>query len=189
MDLGGSYISAALCQAKFFRHGGLVMQIRPDSISSKREFNAKGEISPQCVEAYFDAFDGCRALSPLTYDAHLLHHGKFITLRASIQVSLELCCHRCGRSFVRDFSTDVDLKLFEASSVGGVEEIVLSEEELDTVTYQGDVIDLDNILLESIYLEFDGDCMCSPDCKGICTQCGQNLNLGTCSCPKNLEFV
>ena len=76
MDLGGSYISAALCQAKFFRHGGLVMQIRPDSISSKREFNAKGEISPQCVEAYFDAFDGCRALSPLTYDAHLLHHGK-----------------------------------------------------------------------------------------------------------------
>ena len=64
------------------------------------------------------------------------------------------------------------------------DEIVLEEDDLDTVTYQDDTIDLDAILLETVYLEIDGECICSDDCKGICIACGKNLNLGPCGCNK-----
>ena len=163
---------------------GYVMSIQVSRLSTAKEFCVQSEISTTDVDKYFVDLEDCRALKPLKYDARLMNHGKFIALEADVEVSLELTCHRCGDTFPRDFSMHVSLKLIEASSVGSVEEIVLSEDDLDTVTYQGNDIELNDILLESIYLDLDAQCLCSDDCKGICLNCGTNLNKGTCSCPK-----
>lgn len=158
------------------------MSIQVSRLSTSKEFCTQSEISAEDVDKYFDELEECRALKPLKYTARLMNHGKFIALDADVEVSLELTCHRCGDAFARDFALHLSLKLIEASSVGAVEEIVLSEDDLDTVTYQGNNIELDDILLESIYLEFDAQCLCSQDCKGICLNCGANLNKGACSC-------
>ena len=64
-----------------------------------------------------------------------------------------------------------------------VRQMGISEEDLDTITYVAPNIELNDILLESIYLELDDECLCSPDCKGVCLNCGKNLNEGPCSCP------
>lgn len=161
------------------------MWINVSSISNKKEFVAKGEISASDVDAYFAEEGECRALSPLKYEARLLAHSKYIALNATAQATLELSCHRCGAPFTRELSLDLSLKLIEASSVAGVEEVILSEDDLDTVTYQNSGFDLDAILLESVYLEIDGECVCDASCKGICTQCGKNLNSGACDCTPN----
>ena len=40
-------------------------------------------------------------------------------------------------------------------------------------------------LLETVYiLDMDTKYLCRPDCKGVCPECGQNLNEGPCSCRK-----
>lgn len=158
------------------------MSIQVSRISNSKEFVVQSEIPAEDVEKYFAELEECRALGPFKYDAHLVNRGKFIALEADVEVSLELCCDRCGESFSRDFASHVSLKLIEASSVGSVEEIVLSEDDMDTVTYQGNDIELNDILLETIYLELDDECICSEDCKGVCMKCGKNLNKGECSC-------
>lgn len=158
------------------------MKIKASSIGNIKDFVVSDEISTADVESFFDGLEDCRALSPVKYEAHLLRHEKYIALTAAVEASLELCCHRCGTSFVKEFKQDIELKIVDAASIEGSEEVVLSEEDLDTVTYQNGEIDLDSILLESIYLEIDGECLCREDCKGVCTVCGQNLNLGPCKC-------
>lgn len=160
------------------------MRININSISNKKPFVARGEIAAQDLVEYFDDADECAVLSPIQYDAKLLAHAKFIELDADIRANLELTCHRCGKRFERELELHTVLKLIDAGSVGDADEIVLEEDDLDTVTYQDDTIDLDAILLETVYLEIDGECICSDDCKGICIACGKNLNHGPCGCNK-----
>lgn len=37
-------------------------------------------------------------------------------------------------------------------------------------------------LREQILLNFPQNSLCGPDCRGLCSQCGQDLNSGTCDC-------
>jgi uncharacterized protein len=41
-------------------------------------------------------------------------------------------------------------------------------------------IDLGPIVREYLMLEYPLKPLCKPDCQGLCTVCGENLNLGTC---------
>lgn len=43
-------------------------------------------------------------------------------------------------------------------------------------------LDLAPQVWESFILSLPPKVLCSPDCKGLCPNCGQNLNVGTCSC-------
>ncbi|MDY5613643.1 MAG: DUF177 domain-containing protein, partial [Dysosmobacter sp.] len=36
-------------------------------------------------------------------------------------------------------------------------------------------------------LEMDTKTLCSEDCKGLCPRCGADLNLGPCSCKKEVD--
>ncbi len=41
---------------------------------------------------------------------------------------------------------------------------------------------LDRPMAEQIQLSIPMHAICRPDCKGLCSECGQNLNQGTCHC-------
>lgn len=44
------------------------------------------------------------------------------------------------------------------------------------------VVDLTEDIREDILLAFPQACLCRETCRGLCLQCGQNLNKGECSC-------
>ena len=44
------------------------------------------------------------------------------------------------------------------------------------------VLDLTPLVREEIIVSTPIAPLCKPDCAGLCPQCGQNLNLGTCNC-------
>ena len=46
------------------------------------------------------------------------------------------------------------------------------------------IIDLTQIAREEIILDYPVKLICSPDCKGICPECGMELNRRSCSCAK-----
>ena len=47
---------------------------------------------------------------------------------------------------------------------------------------QNDCADLDDIVTTTFVLNMDSKLLCSEDCKGLCSRCGANLNLGPCNC-------
>lgn len=63
-----------------------------------------------------------------------------------------------------------------------------SLDDAETETFDGKQIDLDPIVREQVLLALPMDTLCKEDCKGLCAQCGQNLNEAQCGCdPKPLD--
>ena len=100
-------------------------------------------------------FDGC----------HLVIHG-------TVQTS---GIYRCGRCL-----TPVSVDRKETLSEVYGTEAVLPE---DVEPYNGEYIDLTKTVRETLVLSEPMRVLCRPDCKGLCPQCGANLNEGPCSCP------
>ena len=46
------------------------------------------------------------------------------------------------------------------------------------------ILDLDELAASDIMLELPSKTLCKEDCKGLCPQCGTNLNVSTCDCQK-----
>ncbi|HLL22556.1 MAG TPA: DUF177 domain-containing protein [Kofleriaceae bacterium] len=63
----------------------------------------------------------------------------------------------------------------------------VSSEDLDVFPYDGETIDLEPLLREQFVLSIPFAPLCSEDCKGLCSQCGTNLNTGTCSCEAPID--
>jgi uncharacterized protein len=56
----------------------------------------------------------------------------------------------------------------------------LDDEEVNLIT--GGKIDFTPVLINAILLHIPMKTVCDENCKGICPQCGQNLNEKRCSC-------
>jgi uncharacterized protein len=47
----------------------------------------------------------------------------------------------------------------------------------------GDTLDLRATIQEQVLLALPMHVLCRPDCRGLCSRCGQPLNAGGCGCP------
>jgi uncharacterized protein len=56
--------------------------------------------------------------------------------------------------------------------------------DLDITYISQDFIDLADVLTEQLRLQVPFQPLCREDCKGICSQCGADLNQGRCACSK-----
>jgi len=59
-----------------------------------------------------------------------------------------------------------------------------TEDDLDLFPYDGDEIDLEPLLREQLVLAMPFAPLCAEDCKGLCPQCGADLNQTTCQCDR-----
>ncbi len=107
---------------------------------------------------------------------------KIVLVEGSIKMVMSLKCGRC----LNDFSSPLDLMFSE--EYNPVEEISnedaheLTDAEMGLGFYQNDEIDLVDLVEEQILLEIPMKPLCKEDCAGICSKCGQDLNVKTCEC-------
>ena len=71
---------------------------------------------------------------------------------------------------------------FVPPPVRSQDEVELNTADLDFAYYEGDIIDLDTVVLEQILLQIPIKPLCSESCRGLCPHCGINLNMTSCSC-------
>lgn len=64
----------------------------------------------------------------------------------------------------------------------------LNDEENDDFLLVEDMhFDLERFVQEDVFLALPTKFLCREDCKGLCPQCGKNLNEGSCSCQKPID--
>lgn len=54
--------------------------------------------------------------------------------------------------------------------------------DLDVAVYDGEKIDLNDLVREQILLNLPTVFLCREDCRGLCRQCGANKNSAECGC-------
>ena len=131
---------------------------------------------------------------PVVASLYLARKGENkIEVRGGIETQIILSCDRCLAEFVYTINTPFQL-IFEVSSPGEhwhVQDLESGRAEIETVLLDEPRIDVGDILRQQVLLALPEKLLCGPECKGLCSKCGVNLNEGKCSCPregKNTPF-
>lgn len=104
-------------------------------------------------------------------------------LSGRITALLELPCSRCLEPLRWPVDAAFHLRYQPASLDEGAEsDREVQENDFDAAFYDGDAIDLGQLMREQFYLALPMKPLCREDCRGLCPVCGANRNTSACSC-------
>jgi len=112
---------------------------------------------------------------------------KDIRLRGHLSTALELQCARCIEPVAQNIDRAFELLYRPLGTDAGRDELSVTDAEAEIGYYQGDGLLLEDVLREQILLALPLKVTCREECKGLCPQCGKNLNQELCSCTAPVE--
>ena len=104
--------------------------------------------------------DDVHLTEPFEVDAFITKTDGELVVKAAIRCPLRYTCSRCLEEFDSTVTADA---LFHYS------------------VQPAEVVDITDEVRQEVILGYPMFPICQPDCKGLCSTCGQNLNHGTCS--------
>ena len=151
-----------------------------DVSSILKEFGGKLEINDEIIMEPFE-FGGEEFTleAPVKVKGTIVNNGKSLQLTADVETVLGTQCGRC-LAYI-DVDTEFSLD----------EHFVRSEDGTPTddevITFDGHTIELDNVVFDNLLMNIDGKYLRTDDCKGLCPECGWDLNEGDGD--GNKEFI
>lgn len=139
----------------------------------------------------------CEFLAPLKAALRAQRAGDIVEIEGNISTAVRMNCGRCLQSFEMPLVSSFALAYSQnkpalEQSGSNQEELELTAEDMGLIYYQGEEINLKNEIQEQVVLAFPLRTICKPDCKGLCPQCGADLNTEECACdhsPPNGKFA
>jgi uncharacterized protein len=114
-----------------------------------------------------------------------------------VETRLRLECGRCLEPFETPVDSAFELRYVPAPAAAPAttaaaevprrgkdkeDEREVAEDDLLTAFYENETLDLAALMHEQFVLALPMKPLCSDACKGLCPECGTNLNKGTCDC-------
>lgn len=100
-----------------------------------------------------------------------------LEISASGKITVAVPCDRCLEDVLVPFDLNIRRRLNMKQSEA---ERIKDLDESNFVT--GTELDVDQLVYNEVLIEWPLKVLCKDDCKGICSHCGKNLNMGTCDC-------
>lgn len=98
--------------------------------------------------------------------------GSVVIFRMKISYTFFGQCDRCLEPVSFDGTLDAEHVLVTSTE----------QESDDLVVVEQFMLDLDELVTDDLWMELPSKCLCKPDCQGLCSSCGKNLNDGPCGC-------
>ncbi len=124
---------------------------------------------------------GVSTLSPVTGHVDIRPVSGAVEIAGHVAVTISLRCARCLEEFGCTVEADFARHLVRGKEKEREKE--LSPEDMDVTFFEGDEIELLEVLFEEVSLEIPTKPLCSEDCLGLCPRCGKDLNRAECKCP------
>lgn len=107
-----------------------------------------------------------------------------ILLEGTLRAAFNLNCSRCLKEFVQPLEFDISATYVQAAGDRPDKRAETAIDEATRVAFFDDEIDLLSGIREDVVLNIPVKPLCSEDCRGLCVQCGTDLNEGECTCRK-----
>ena len=115
---------------------------------------------------------------PVAVSGTVRNTAGILELELSARTTLDAVCDRCGKAFLQEKEIPYSCMLAEE---------LQNEDNLDIVPLEDGCVDVGELARTEFILEMDIQTLCSEACKGLCSRCGADLNLGPCSCKKETD--
>jgi len=112
-------------------------------------------------EALLIDSEGISFIKPIDVKAKISKSGSEIFADISLKAPVEYTCGKCLSKFEGVFAKKFNM----------IQEVKPAE-----------IVDLDDEIRQEIVLDYPMKIVCKAECKGLCPNCGQNLNTGECDC-------
>ena len=149
----------------------IVREISDSQITRHEVWVPSAEIDLALEEAQFvEDIHGHLELSRRVEDVYV---------KGSFSASVEVECRCCVEPFVTSVLGDIEVQFYPADVASSLDPW---QSDTGERYYLGDTIDLSEEARQSLILEIPNWPLCSETCKGLCPQCGENLNVTDCGC-------
>jgi uncharacterized protein len=129
--------------------------------------------------------ESVRLTSEVKVAGRVSRKGEQVRLRGDVSTAVEARCDRCLRPVTLPVEVGFDARYVPAEGDGaeaGEEAAELKEDDLSFSVYEGDAVDVDELVREQVLLALPTRLLCRDECKGLCPVCGADLNRETCAC-------
>lgn len=139
------------------------LQFKTDDILRMGGLDCTAQLSPKYFE---DVFAAPNKITKVSVELSFSVATNEILARGVISGEREVQCARCLQTAKQNFA----------------------EEFLETYSNKSEIIDIMLLVRQTLALTEEIRFLCKPDCKGLCPQCGKDLNAAPCGCkPVNLS--
>ncbi|NCB50283.1 MAG: DUF177 domain-containing protein [Clostridia bacterium] len=118
-----------------------------------------------------------RYLNTPNAEGEVRNNAGILTINGKLTAEMVCRCDRCGAEFPSSKTTEISALITREEDPEAPEAFQLD----------GDFLDLDDMLETALILDMETKFLCSEDCKGLCPDCGKNLNEGPCGCRKQTD--
>ena len=121
-------------------------------------------------------YEEAKFIQPLSCRVGLFRQGgDNIYITTDVNTTILVECRRCINPLEVDIVTTLDL-LFSMGNVSS------EPDEDDQRYYDGETLDISEDVRRALVLEIPTWSLCSEACRGLCPECGADLNATECSC-------
>ena len=125
----------------------------------------------------------CSLSDDIKFRGRLVKIDQDFSFSGELEAKLRVACTRCLNLFSYNIETGIKvhfIPLGKGQSLGN--EIEIKETDIEKEIYEGGKIDLRGSVRDYVLLEVPLMHSCREDCKGICSECGSDLNSSQCEC-------
>jgi uncharacterized protein len=126
---------------------------------------------------------GFTCTSPVTGQIDFNNTGTLLLLEGELQTVVKIECGRCLTDFTLPIESTVEEE-FRLEQIGdSVQALPLEEEDVSPDLVERNLLDVQELIRQSLLVALPIQPLCKADCKGLCPTCGENLNVRKCQCP------
>ena len=109
----------------------------------------------------------------------MLATGESVSICVTVTAVAVTRCARCLGKVVLPIETDFD-ELFVRK---------IDPDDPDPYPFEGSCVELNEAVKNALVLALPYRIVCNEACKGLCPQCGKNLNEGSCTCQEGAKVM
>jgi len=128
-----------------------------------------------------------RFVGPVKLDLHLDNAVSRILVRGTLEGRVKATCSRCAEEFETPLSVEIDEEFLPESSPEIESQGDLTWSTVNVYPDESNDLVVDEVLRQNALAAIPIQQICDEDCKGLCSECGQNLNVRACGCEPAID--
>ncbi len=133
--------------------------------------------------------DGVEFTAPINFRLRLQQSGQLVEVDGQLETTVRLSCGRCLQPYDKVLNSRFALTFtpYVAEEQGQEDvEVELDTDELGLVYYREECLELLPPLQDQLVMALPIAPLCSEECRGLCPECGCDLNSESCNCEKKV---
>jgi uncharacterized protein len=146
----------------------------PEDVSRQEFVAAPNEFSMN--------YEGIKVIDDIHAYGDITKSNDQVIFRGEFSAPVKIVCSRCAEEFKKNLESEL---VFVLTMVPEQEFEQFEEDETEDFRFIPEGIqeyDFSEIIRDQIILNLEMKPLCSEECRGICPDCGKNLNHEDCSC-------